>query len=347
MTVRRLVVAGLLAALLLPGSGSSALADPAGPTDYRSEVVAVDPPTDSIAVGVLGGDSFVELEVVPGTEVTVIGYQGEDYLWFRPDGVVLENRRAPSTYTNEDRYGGGEIPPTATADAEPEWEEVASGGRFAWHDHRAHWMQPSPPLGLGPGDQILEANIPLVVDGSEVDVTVISTWVASPSPLPLVVGAVLGGLAALGVWLLGRRRPLEEERGQVAVARAMVVLPVVLAAVVAGWWQYSSLPAETGPQLTWWLLPSIAAMCLVVGLIADLVERPFAAQGAMLLVGVELLVWGLVKRDGLGAALIPTDAPGWFDRLATTAGLVGGAGIAAVTLVLLFTAPRNMRGASR
>jgi hypothetical protein len=110
---------------------------------------------------------------------------------------------------------------------------------------------------------------------------------------------------------------------------------VVLAAVVAGWWQYLSLPAETGPKLTWWLLPTIAAVCLLVALVADLVEQSFIARGAMVLVGVELFVWGLVKRDGLTAALVPTDAPAWFDRLATMSALVGGAGIAAVTLVLL------------
>jgi hypothetical protein len=347
VNARRLVVAVAVIGALLLGSGSTALADPAGPTDYRSEVVSVDPPIETISMRVLGGDSFVELEVVPGSEAMVMGYQGEDYLWFRPDGTVLENRNAPTTYTNEDRYGGGEIPPTATAVAEPAWQEVATGHRYAWHDHRAHWMQQSPPLGLGPGDQILEANIPLVVDGREVDVAVISTWVASPSAVPLALGAVLGALAAVGVWLLGRRVPSPAERGQVAVARVVVVLPVVLAAVVAGWWQYWSLPSETGPKLTWWLLPSIAAVCLLVALIADLVEQPFVAQGAMLLVGAELFVWGLVKRDGLGAALIPTDAPGWFDRLATTAALVGGAGIAAVTLVLLFTTPRNLRPASR
>ena len=347
MNARRLVVAVAAFGALLVGSGSTAFADPAGPTDYRSEVVSVDPPLETISVQVIGGDSFVELEVAPGSDAVVIGYQGEDYLWFRPDGAVLENRNAPTTYTNQDRYGGGEIPPAATAVAEPAWEEVATGHRYAWHDHRAHWMQQSPPLGLGPGDQILEANIPLVVDGREVDVAVISTWVASPSVVPLVVGVVLGALAAVGLWLLGRRPPSPEHPGEVAVARVVVVLPVVLAAVVAGWWQYWSLPSETGPKLTWWLLPSIAAVCLLVALIADLVERPFVAQGAMLLVGVELLVWGLVKRDGLGAALIPTDAPGWFDRSATTAALVGGAGIAAVTLVLLFATPRNVRPASR
>jgi hypothetical protein len=345
--LRRGLGGALIAVLAALGLGSSVQADPAGPTDYRSEVVAVDPPTPTIDMRVLGGDSFVELETAPGSEAVVIGYQGEEYLWFRTDGTVLENRNAPSTYTNEDRYGGGEIPPNASAKAAPAWEEVASGHRFAWHDHRAHWMQQSRPFGLEPGDQILEANIPLVVDGADVDVTVISTWVSAPSPLPLVFGALLGAAAAVGVWLLGRRPVAADERGVAAAARVAVVLPVVLAAVVAGWWQYRSLPAETGPQLTWWLLPTIAAACLLLSLVAELIDQPFLARGAMVLVGVELFVWALVKRDGLTAALIPTDAPAWFDRLATAAALVGGAGIAAVTLVALFANPQQLRRASR
>jgi hypothetical protein len=47
-------------------SPSTAIADSAGPTDHRSEVVAVDPPTPSIAVSIVGGDSFVLLRVDPG-----------------------------------------------------------------------------------------------------------------------------------------------------------------------------------------------------------------------------------------------------------------------------------------
>lgn len=37
------------------------------------------------------------------------------------------------------RYGSG-----ANADIapEPRWLEVADDGRYVWHDHRIHWMQP-------------------------------------------------------------------------------------------------------------------------------------------------------------------------------------------------------------
>ena len=80
-------------------------ADPAGPTDYRSEVVSVDPATADIEVEIIGGDSFVQLTAQPGTDVIVVGYRGEPYLWFRPDGTVVENRNAPTTYQNLSRYG--------------------------------------------------------------------------------------------------------------------------------------------------------------------------------------------------------------------------------------------------
>ena len=107
-------VAAIVAVL---GVGATAFADPAGPTDYRSEITSIEPATPTIEVEVLGGDSFVQLKVDPGTEVTVIGYRGEEYLWFQPDGSVLENQNSPSTYVNADRYLDTLPPPNASAEA--------------------------------------------------------------------------------------------------------------------------------------------------------------------------------------------------------------------------------------
>mgnify|MGYP001812207794 FL=1 len=323
-----LAAGGVLALFL----GAPALADPAGPTDYRSEVVAVEPPTPTIETDIIGGDSFFELTVASGTEVIVLGYQGEDNLWFRADGTVWENRNSPSTYLNEDRLGGGGIPPNASADAEPDWRRVASDGSFAWHDHRAHWMQQARPFGLGPGDQILESVIPLVVDGADVEITVTSTWQPAPSPVPAVAGVVAGlGLGA-AAWFLRRSK----------MALAVAAPPVVLALVV-GVWQFRSLPPETGPRLVWWVLPAIAVVSLGVGLVAATRASSLVARAAMLLVGVELAIWGFVKRDGLSAAIIPTDAPQALDRFATTLALTGGAVLTAVALVTLFARSHQAR----
>jgi hypothetical protein len=72
-------------------------ADAAAPTDYRSTIIAVTPPTESIDVEVVGGDAFLQLTADPGAAVQVLGYRGEPYLRFRADGVVLENQRSPTT----------------------------------------------------------------------------------------------------------------------------------------------------------------------------------------------------------------------------------------------------------
>jgi hypothetical protein len=333
MPVRRFVrrvVTGVVIGLALTGAvGAPVFADPAGPTDYQSEVQSVEPETTAIEVGIIGGDSFFEMRVEPGVEAKVIGYEGEDYLWFRPDGVVLENRNSPATYLNADRYGIDGVPDTASVDAEPDWQQVATGGYWAWHDHRAHWMQSARPFGLQAGDQILEAVIPIMVDGEMVEVTVISTWQPEPSPLAMWTGVLAGVAVTLGVWFLRGRR----------VPPIAATVPLVALAVAVGAAQYTSLPSATGPRVVWIVLPIVAAVCAAVGLALAMRGQRFAADAALLLVGVELAIWGFVKRDGLSAAIVPTDAPFWLDRFATAAALVGGVLVAAVALWWLFAVP--------
>ena len=338
-------IAAMAAGVVLAALFSTPVfADPAGPTDYRSQVVSVDPPSDDIAVEIIGGDSFVELTAQPGTDVVVVGYRGEPYLWFRPDGTVWENEKAPTTYQNLSRFGT-EAPPAADPEAEPDWHQVASDHRWAWHDHRTHWMQTTRPLGAGPGDQILEAVVPLVVDDADVAVTVASTWQPAPSPLPVWLGGIAGALAAVGWWATRRRgRP----------AMPWLVPPAALALAV-GAWQYRSLPSETGPRLVWWALPAVAVVCSIAAVVAERRDRQrarsggapgsgFWAEAAMLLVGVELAIWGWVKRDGLSAALIPTDAPGWLDRFAVGAALTSGVGFTALALWALFGPRQRVQG---
>ena len=295
-------LAAMAAGVVLAAAFSTPVfADPAGPTDYRSEVVSVDPPSDDIDVEIIGGDSFVELTAQPGTDVVVVGYRGEPYLWFRPDGTVWENEKAPTTYQNLSRFGT-DAPAAADPEAEPDWHQVASDHRWAWHDHRTHWMQTTRPLGAGPGDQILEAVVPLVVDDADVAVTVASTWQPAPSPLP----AWLGGDRRRA----GRRRMVGDSSARPpvdAVARA--------AGRVGAGGRRLAVPVaavgERARRLVWWALPAVAVVCSYAAVVA---ERPrrlgprsggaesggapgsgFWAEAAMLLVGVELAIWGWVE----------------------------------------------------
>ncbi len=315
--------AAVLGALLVIGltDPSIAAADPAGPTDYRSEITAVDPADDGIALRMIGGDSFLELAVTPGVDVVVIGYRGEPYLWFAPNGTVYENERSPSRYLNEDRFGEQEIPSIADAEADPVWIEIGADGHFAWHDHRTHWMNRARPPGAEPGDTILEAVVPLVVDGESVSVTVQSVWQDAPSP----IGALLGGLAAvvaIGVLVrqVGRTR-----------AAALTGSLIALLALGVGVWQFSSLPTETGPTPMLWILPLLALVCAsfaILSLRNQGWDDPIS--GLIMLTGLVMALWGWLRIDGVSAAIIPTDAPYALDRAVTVAAIV--IGLAAVAL---------------
>jgi hypothetical protein len=324
-TVSRGTLVGLLLSLCVV---SPALADPAAPTDYRSQITSIEPATDRISMSVVGGDSFIELVAQPGTDVVVKGYSGEPYLWFRGDGSVLENANSPTKYLNARRFGGSDVPAGLDATSTPAWRKVGVDHRWVWHDHRSHWMQKSRPLGAHPGDQILESVIPLRVDGRDVKATVISTWLPAPSTLPVWLG-LFTGIAVIAVSWWSRRR-------SGARWSAVWVLPVTVLALLVGGVQFLSLPVESGPRLVWWALPAIAVICAVAGVVAGVTRRLFWADAATLIVGVELALWGWLKRGGLADALIPTSAPGWLDRYTVVLAMVAGGGATVLALGSLF-----------
>lgn len=329
MNLRRLLVAVLLVLGWLLVDVTAAAADPPGPTDYLSEVTEIDPATDSIQVEIVGGDSFVVLSVAPGVEVDVVGYSGEPYLRFLPDGTVEENQLSPSKYVNEDRYGIADLPEGADAEATPEWRVVAEDGSFAWHDHRTHWMNRVKPPGKGPGDQVAEGVIPLFVDGVEVDVTVASVWQSPPSALPVVLGVTTAIL--LGFAMIRRRGKLVDG----------VLIVAALAASAVGTVAYLSVPAETVPPLTMWLVPGTALLLVLVAAF-----RPTLTQGSrrllLLISALELMAWGIAHWNWLWTAVLPTNLPFWLDRFIGAGVLVTGIGAAIAVLMDAATPERTV-----
>lgn len=306
-----LIVGGLLSVLI----SSPAFADPAGPTDYRSEVIEVIPATSAITARVIAGDSFLQLQVTPGTEVFVSGYAAEPYLWIDASGQVWENQRSPATYYNAERFGA-DIPDIADPTVDPEWELIGSGHAWSWHDHRIHRMDPFPPLNSSPGEQILDAVVPITVNGVSVEIHVISIWMHPPSPAPMVVGAGLG-LLAVGWWLNGRRTGSLTSRRSVRRAAGLLA-PSAGFALVIGVWQFGSLPASTDPLWTWWILPLVAVFASTSAVFSASGARSSAGAG-MAIAGSQLLVWSFQRRAGLWSAILPTDAPWWLDRAVTAA----------------------------
>lgn len=323
MNLARRLGAAVTAAVVVLATPSTAFADAAGPTDFRTEIVSVSPTTPTVRVSIEGGDSFVRIVVDPGTEVMVLGYDAEPYIRIDSDGAVFENRRSAATYLNDVRYGTTDVPDAVDADAAPDWQRVADDGEWAWHDHRAHWMAAEPPVNMEPGDSLPASTIEMTVDGESVAVTVVTTLVAGPSPWPVVAGAVAG--AALAAVAARRRRSAVE-----AVAVSAMALAVGLA-------QFLSLPASTGPRPIWFLPPAVA---LAGAALAWWWRSTMLAHGLVALAAMQLLLWAWVRRQTFTHPVLPTDAPFWLDRAVS-------AGAAAAAVVLLGASVAGLAAALR
>jgi hypothetical protein len=299
-----------------------AAADPPVPTDYRSTADAIEPATDGVDAEVVGGDAFLELRVDRGLEAVVTGYQGEPYLRFRPDGTVQRNRRSPATYVNDSRDAASDVPASADPDADPDWETVAHGGAYAWHDHRIHWMGSERPADAEPGEWTKAWTVDIEVDGRPTRINGTLALVDDVDPLPWVA---LGLAAAVAVAIAGRRRPLTV---------ASVAAPAAAAlATAVGWAQLADAPAGSGanPLLVAVPLAGFAAAALGITIRRRVGRRAFAAM--TLAAAAAVAGWGLLRLDVLTKPVLPTVLDAWIDRAGTTVAL--GLAVASAGLVVL------------
>lgn len=319
MRLAQRLVAGLALVLVLAVAGSGPVgADPARPTDFRSRVTAIEPPVDGIEVDVVGGDAFLELSVDRGHEATVLGYQREPYLRFRADGTVERNRSSPATYINEDRFGAA-VPDRLAGDAlpSPEWERVADGGRYVWHDHRIHFMGGTLPAGLEAG-RAAEWTVDVVIDGRPVAVSGSYRLLGAPSPLPWIAVAAAVAAAAAPV---GWGRPVT-----VAVVASALGSAIALA---VGAVDQASVPPGAGASPLTVALPAIAAVAAAVAVIGrSRSTRVVAVLGT----AAALVGWVLSRTSVLWKAVLPTDLAPNLDR-AGTAVVIGLAVASAVLAV--------------
>jgi hypothetical protein len=310
-------VAALTVIVLVLGAGP-ALADPAEPTNYRSIVTAVDPAPTGVAIEIVGGDAFLSIAAAEGHTVLVPGYFGEPYLRIDPDGAVYLNTKSPARYINQDRYGASEIPDSVDAEANPEWEQVGSGGRFAWHDHRVHWMSPDlPPTVSGDRVQIVFPwTISIFVDGVETELKGELFWFPSTNPAgPLLTGFL--GILPFLAWKPGRLTP-------VAIAAAGVGALMLLVAVV----QFGATPSFDRGFPVAAVFPAIA----VVGGVAALWLGSASIRSWALVAtsGLALLWWTWGISSALTAPVLPSALPVGLER-----GAVSLAGWIAVGLIAI------------
>lgn len=320
MIARPLLRALLGAALLVGLLAGPAGADPAGPSDFRSHVTAVVPGAPGVTAKIRGGDTYLQVIVAKGHRAVVQGYQGEPYVRYLPDGTVQRNQRSEATYINNNRKGTGTIPPEAQdPKATPVWVTVASGGSYAWHDHRVHWMgEVSPPVPRGsavPG-AYAPWKVPMTVDGKAVEVQGTLLYEKSMSPLPWVAAGLVA--AALLAWF-GRRHPVRASAG--------ALLVVAASATVVGRSDFSSNPGGGNPLL--YALPAIAVVAAAVALVRS--GKSSAVVGVLASVAT-LSSWALLRYEVLLKPVIPTDVAPGMDR--TTVAVAFGVAVAAAYLAV-------------
>jgi hypothetical protein len=197
-----------LAALAAPSTASAHGGNP----DYRSEIKAITPSTDGLSAEIQNFDADLKFTNDSDQTVTVMGYEGEPYLRFDPDGTVDMNKRSPAAYLNNDRYGQVDIPASADPQASPDWEQVATGGEFIWHDHRSHYMSTSTPKQVTDPDvrtKVFDYSIPIEVGSAQGAIKGSLYWVGPPddsAPIAPFVALGVVTLALIALVVLVRRR---------------------------------------------------------------------------------------------------------------------------------------------
>jgi hypothetical protein len=304
----------------------------ARPTNYRSEIVSIDPPTPGVTVRLLDLGRKVELTNRGSLPVVVLGYQGEPYLRVGPDGV-FENGRSPAVYLNRSTAGPTTTaPPSADAAAAPDWHKVGDGRTATWRDRRTRWEGPDPPsvLRAPTTAQVVVPtwHLSLRQGGSDVVVTGRISWIPPSRPWPWV--AVAAALAGVTV-LLGRAR-----RWGPALAGALATLLAVTIVRSVGLDAASGgSPAAvatrvvvTGvvPVLAW------AAGLWAVGALQTGRENGVTAAGT---VSAVLAVLGLTDAVTLARSQVQPAFTPTFSRLALAATLGLGVGLAAAAVLAL------------
>jgi hypothetical protein len=323
--VRGALLTVVVLLLLLPPQVASA--DPARPTHYRSSVTdlvdGTGEPVAGVRAEVVGGDTYLVLSVMAAQRVEIPGYEGEPYLRFDGAGRVEVNVRSPARWLNDARFGAldVEVPPTADVEAAPQWETVATAGRYAWHDHRIHFMSPTLPADVDPSagtaQEVFAWQVPLVVDGAPARIEGSLVWLPGP-PAVLPIGlAVLTLAAAVGLGLRGTRQ------------RGVAVVGVGLSALTAGAVTTVSSPpgGEAEPALI--VLPAVAVGAWLLG---RLQPREAASQGWLAdAAAIPLLGWGLWSVAVWWRPIAPIPLPiGVVRGLVAAALAVGLAGVVAL-----------------
>ena len=209
---RRAVTATLVAGFLLALVAGTASAH-GGNSKFRSVFRSIQPAASGIRVDVLNYDDRLLMINRSGKTVAISGYEREPYARLRADGTVEVNRRSPTHYLNEERYGGTPVPQGADPKVPPQWQVISRTGRFEWHDHRIHWMSkdtvPPQVKDQDKRTEVFDWSVPIRVGSRPARLTGTLFWqpaTASGVPTAAIVALVVLVVLTVALFVVTRRR---------------------------------------------------------------------------------------------------------------------------------------------
>lgn len=332
--MKRLVLIAVIAvaATLIPARPAAAHggSDIDLTSDYRTRITEISD-IDGLTARVVGLDGTVEITWTGTGTLIVAGYDDEPYLRFDTTGVAV-NTRSPAAYLNQDRYANAEVPASVDTAAEPDWQPVTTGHRYAWHDHRTHWMSPVPPPQAqqdpGRGHVIYDRwEIPLTIDDNEALVAGDLTWAPAPTLWPWFTLAALIGIASgVALWTARWR-----EVAAVLAATGTIALTIDTAGFVAEM-------NDTITNRAWAFNYAIAAALATIRLVVHAVRRSPHPTLAMMIAGLILaLMGGFDRFDVLTSGFYQSALDITVARATTVICL--GVGIALAARFLWFLVP--------
>lgn len=340
--IRRYLLAGLtaLAAVLAPATPAAAHggSDADVTSNYRTSITDISD-IDGLTAKIVGIDGTIEIAWTGPGSLLVAGYEGEPYLRIDATGVS-QNMRSPATYLNQDRYANIELPDTADAGAEPDWQLVTEQRRYQWHDHRVHWMSPTPPSDVVEDDNRTHViydrwEIPLTVDGRDAVIAGQLTWTPPPPLLSWLAGAA--AIAAAGVLVLWSRW----WRIGAALLAAVGTLAITIDTI-----GFVAVMDDSVSNRVWAFIYSVLAAAATARLIVHAKRVTSEPTLAMMSAGLLLLVMGGIDRlDVLTASHYFSGFPAVTGRVAAV--MCIGIGAALVARFLAFLIPLVVRPPER
>ena len=178
---------------------------------YRSTITGVSPRIRGLQLKVLYGDDQVWLDNRSKETIVIDGYDGEPYLRFGKNGIYV-NVKSPAGFLNQDRYARSKVPASASSKDPPEWQKLAGGDVWAWHDHRIHYMIPTLPPAIKAAPRkphhVFDWKVPATANGKRFFIDGSLDYRPPPKKdfptgLVLMLGSVIG-VGLVGLFALRR-----------------------------------------------------------------------------------------------------------------------------------------------